>query len=148
MIFAVVAAAVFLGDFFIKRYIEKQMEPGENREICGGRIVLNRYHNYGAALNFLEKSPKLVRNFCGMLLMVLGVVWFLLLRRKDNPAVLLGVSFLLGGGGSNLYDRIARGYVVDYVSFRTPWKRFNRIVFNISDFCIFLGAVLTAFDRK
>lgn len=148
MIFAVIVLVVFFGDFLLKKYIETHMEPGKSREICGGRLLLRRYHNYGAALNFLEKRPGLVRNFCGMLLMALGVVWFLLLRKKDNPAVLLGISLLLGGGGSNLYDRIARGYVVDYFSFRTPWKRLNQIVFNISDFCIFLGAVLAAVAGK
>jgi len=58
--------------------------------------------------------------------------------------VLLGLSLLLGGGGSNLYDRITKGYVVDYFSFRTPWRWLNRIVFNISDFCIFFGSIFVA----
>lgn len=148
MIFAVVALSVFWVDFFLKKYIETHMEPRKSRQVCGGRILLRRYHNYGAALDFLEKRPKLVRNLCGMLLLAVGAAWTLLLRRKDNPVVLLGLSLLLGGGASNFYDRVARGYVVDYFSFQTPWKRLNRIVFNISDFCIFLGAVLAAVAGK
>ncbi len=148
MIYAVVALAIFLGDFFLKKYIETHMETMQHRPICGGRVVLRRYHNRGAALNFLERSPNLVRNFCGGLLLVLGIVWAVLLRKKDNPSVLLGLSLLLGGGGSNLCDRIAKGYVVDYLSFRTPFPWLNRIVFNISDFMIFLGSILVAVARK
>lgn len=148
MIFAVVVLIVFFGDFFLKKYIEMRMEQKKSREICKGRILLRKYHNYGAALNFLERCPKLVRNFCGILLLAVGIAWILLLRRKDNPIVLLGLSLLLGGGASNLYDCYVRGYVVDYFSFKTPWKRLNQIVFNISDFCIFLGAVLAAFAGK
>lgn len=148
MIYAVVALAIFMGDFFLKKYIETHMESKQHRLICGGRIVLRRYHNRGAALNFLEKSPKLVRNLCGGLLLILGIVWALLLRRKDNSGVMLGLSLLLGGGGSNLCDRIAKGYVVDYFSFRTPFPWVNRVVFNISDFMIFLGSILVAVARK
>ncbi len=148
MIFVVVAVVVFAGDFFLKRYIEAHMKQGENRQICKGRVLLRKYHNRGAVLNFLDRRPGVVRNICGGLLLLLGVAWFLLLRRKDNPGVLLGLSLLIGGGGSNLYDRIAKGYVVDYFSFRTPWNWLNRIVFNISDFCIFFGSILVAIAQR
>ena len=144
MIFVFVAAFVFMGDFFLKRCIDKHLRGGENRRICKGRILLRKYHNRGAVLNFLDRRPGGERNICGGLLLLLGAAWFVLLRRKDNPGVLLGLSLLLGGGGSNLYDRITKGYVVDYFSFRTPWRWLNRIVFNISDFCIFFGSIFVA----
>ena len=96
----------------------------------------------------LEKRPGLVKRLCGGMMLVFGIVWFLLLRKKENPGILLGLSLLLGGGASNLYDRIAKGYVVDYFSFRTPWKRLNRINFNLSDLCIFLGGILLVLCGK
>ena len=37
-----------------------------------------------------------------------------------------------------------RKYVVDYVSFGVKWKRLRNVVFNLSDFCIIIGALLTA----
>ena len=53
-----------------------------------------------------------------------------------------GVALLLGGGLNNLYDRYTKGHVVDYfhLNFGPKWLR--AIVFNISDFCIFIGALL------
>lgn len=148
MVYAIVAAAVFAGDFFLKRHIEAHIEQGENRPICKGWVLLRKYHNRGAVLNFLDRRPGVVRNLCGGLLLLLGLAWFVLLRRKDNPGMLLGLSLLLGGGGSNFYDRLTKGYVVDYFSFRMPWKRLSRIVFNISDFCIFLGSIFLAAGGK
>ena len=148
MIFAVVAAAVFLLDFFVKKQIENNMASLEGKKICKGRILLCRHHNYGAIFNRMEERPGLVKKFCGGFWLALGIAWFLLLRKKDNIGLKLGLSLILGAGGSNLYDRIARGYVVDYFSFRTPWERLNRVVFNISDFFIFLGSILAAFSGK
>ena len=148
MIFAVVAAAVFMLDFFVKKQIEDNMESGKSRKICKGRILLCRHHNYGAIFNRMEKCPGLVKKFCGGFWLALGIAWFLLLRKRDNIGLKLGLSVMLGAGGSNLYDRIARGYVVDYFSFRSPWKWLNQIIFNISDFFIFLGSILAAFSGK
>ena len=41
------------------------------------------------------------------------------------------------------------GYVTDYVSFRFGPEKFRRLVFNVSDFCIFFGlALLTAISCR
>ena len=139
MKYAAAVAAVFAGDFFLKEHVEQRRGWNEETELLGGRIVWKKYHNRGAALNCMEKRPGLVKQISGMMLLILGILWFFFFRKKENPAVLLGLSLVLGGGGSNYYDRLRRGYVVDYFSFRTPWKWLNQIIFNISDLCIFLG---------
>ncbi len=142
MVYAGIVAVLFAGDFFLKRQVEKRIEKEERKEICNGKIIVRKYYNKGAALNFMEKSPNVLRTVCGGMILMLGIIWYLLLRNKKNPAVLLGISMILGGGASNLYDRITKGHVVDYFSFRTPWERVNRVVFNISDMFIFLGSIL------
>lgn len=142
MVYAGIVAVLFAGDFFLKRQVDKRIEKEERKEICNGKIIVRKYYNKGAALNFMEKSPKVLRTVCGGMILMLGIIWYLLLRNKKNPAVLLGISMILGGGASNLYDRITKGHVVDYFSFRTPWERLNRVVFNISDMFIFLGSIL------
>ena len=55
---------------------------------------------------------------------------------------------LLGGAFSNAYDRLKRGYVVDYFSLNLKWEPLRRVVFNISDFCILIGAMLVAIGTK
>ena len=56
-----------------------------------------------------------------------------------------GLSLLVGGAFSNTYDRLKRKYVVDYISFGVKWKGLRKVVFNVSDFCIIIGALLAAF---
>ena len=51
-------------------------------------------------------------------------------------------TLTLAGGVSNLYDRMKRGYVVDYFSFQ--WKALKTVVFNLGDLFIFAGAFLMA----
>lgn len=61
-----------------------------------------------------------------------------------NRLLRVGLALLLGGAFSNTYDRLKRKYVVDYLSFGVRWKGLRRIVFNVSDFCILIGAMLSA----
>ena len=142
MRYASIVAALFAGDFFLKQQVDKRIEKEERKEICNGKIVVRKYYNKGAALNLMEKSPKVLRTVCGGMILLLGIIWYLLLRNKKNPGILLGISMILGGGASNLCDRITKGHVVDYFSFQTPWERLNRVVFNLSDMFIFLGSIL------
>ena len=48
----------------------------------------------------------------------------------------IALAFILGGSLSNLYDRVVRGYVIDYVDFRI-WP-----VFNLADLMINLGVII------
>ena len=64
------------------------------------------------------------------------------LGQKGNRLLRLGLSLLLGGAFSNTYDRLRRRYVVDYLTFNVRWKPLRRVVFNLSDFCIMIGALL------
>lgn len=134
------AALVFAADLLIKNRIEK--EEGLPRTALGGKILLQRYHNRGAALNFLEKRPRLVTWLSVFLTLFSLFLFVLSLGRRGNRLLQLSLALLLGGAFSNTYDRLRRKYVVDYVSFRVGWKRLAGVVFNLSDFCIIVGALL------
>ena len=56
----------------------------------------------------------------------------------------VGGTLVWGGELSNLNERITKGYVTDYFSFNVKSEKLRRIVFNISDMCIAVGAVLAA----
>ncbi len=149
MKYAIVAAAVFAGDFVVKEHIEKQRDGKEETVICSNKVVVKKYHNTGAAFNFMEQRPGLVKGVCGAVLFALAMLWCICSRKKGNPGMLLGLSLSIGGGASNFYDRVKRGYVVDYFSFCTPFQKLNQVIFNISDLCIFLGSLMVAvFGKK
>ena len=62
------------------------------------------------------------------------------LTRQSRFPDRLGLSLITAGGLSNLYDRMKRGYVVDYFSVQAGWLK--KVVLNVADVCIFAGAVL------
>lgn len=146
VIMTAVIAAIFAGDLYLKNKIEETMQPGGEREILGGKLLIRRYHNRGAALNLGEKKrPGTVVLISAVLCVVLTAAFVCsLLTGRGNALMRWGLTLLLGGAYSNTYDRLRRRYVVDYVSFGVKWKRLRRIVFNFSDFCIMIGAALMA----
>ena len=63
-------------------------------------------------------------------------------ERRLSPAR-LGILLVLTGGLSNQYDRMRRGSVTDYVQLPRAGKRLGRLVWNVADFMLLGGVVLT-----
>ena len=139
-----ILAGIFWGDYILKNYIEKHVDEREERKICQGKLLIRKHHNKGMMLNAGQKRRKLVAAISLIFTVVLTLVFIVSLGHRGNHLLRLGLSLLLGGAFSNTYDRLRRGYVVDYLSFPVKWERFRRIVFNCSDFCIIIGSLLSA----
>lgn len=107
-----------------------------------GQICIDRVHNYGLMCDLLQKKPGLARLISGTVFGLLCLLAIPVLNDSKRPALLRwGLALMLGGGCSNTADRLIRGYVVDYIRFPAL---FGRLTFNLGDFSIFLGAILTA----
>ena len=139
-----IVALIFAGELGIKNYVEKKRNAGEEKEICKGRILLRKYHNKGACMNLGEKKSNVVAGLSLILTAALALVFLFTLTRHGNGWLKAGLSLLLGGAFSNTYDRLKRKYVVDYFSFGVKWEPLRAMVFNISDFCILIGALIIA----
>ena len=140
-----IPAAVCLAEILIKKHIEKDLGDGEKRKIPVFPGNLEKYHNYGMAGSKLENKSRLVKAVSLGALMVLVVCFLMLLPAKGKKGLKIGAALIIGGGLSNVLDRFLRGYVVDYVRLKTPFKWLNRFIFNIADFCLFAGAVIMLF---
>ena len=57
------------------------------------------------------------------------------MTKKGCLAQKIGLSMVLGGAISNLYDRLVKGYVVDY--FSIEFKRLKKVIFNLGDILYF-----------
>lgn len=144
MIYMLIILGIFVGDGLIKKYIEDTKEYGKDEKILNGKIILTKYHNSGAMLNFLDKQKNIVLALSCFMLGTIFMLFALLVPKKGNRLAKLGLSLILGGALSNTYDRIKKSYVVDYFSFSC----LKKVVFNISDLFIFLGSLLTAIGLK
>jgi signal peptidase II len=61
---------------------------------------------------------------------------------RENKWLRVGVVLVAGGALGNLYDRLAFGYVVDFLDFRV-WP-----VFNLADSCVTVGACCLAWGLR
>lgn len=146
--YILVVGIVFLVDFFIKKKVDEKRKLGEISTVLRDKIMIRKYYNKGMMLDSLEKWPCLVRILCGAVLAFAGVMLFLLCREKGKRGMKLGLAMIIGGGASNFYDRLTKGYVIDYFSIKCRFPKLQRIVFNISDWFIFLGSLLLLLFRK
>lgn len=139
MRFILLTAGIFALETLIKQNRE---ENTKNIEYLNGNMQITTYHNYGAFLNGGDKKPFIVKILSVLLTLGLTVLFILTFTRYGMKQLRGGLALLLGGAYSNTYDRIKRGYVVDYLNFPKMPGRIKHIVFNISDFCIMIGACL------
>lgn len=143
MFYFILIVFIFILEWKIKNYIEAVYDPSRQELIWKDRIRLRKYHNHGAFLNLMEKKKKFLSIISVLFTFIITIFFLFTLFRKGNHILKLGLSLLLGGAFSNTYDRLSRTYVVDYFSFCSPFPRLNQIVFNVSDFCIIIGTLLT-----
>lgn len=137
-----IIAGIFFGDMWIKNYIERTGVENETRSLLDGKLLIRRHHNRGAIFNKGQDRRQLVAVLSVLLTLSACVAFIISLGNKGNRMLRLGLALLLGGAFSNTYDRLKRKYVVDYFSFGVPWKRLRKVIFNLSDFGIIIGALL------
>lgn len=142
MALILLAATILLADLAIKAVVE-EADPGDfprKLEATKGFIIIHRSHNAGFPMGVLKDKPELVKVIPLSVLSGVAGVFLWLYPKKGHVLEKTGASLVLAGGLSNLWDRWKRGYVVDYFSFRV--KKLEKIVFNIGDMAVFLGAAV------
>lgn len=107
-------------------------------EYAGGRVRMTSVWNQGAAFGLHIRKDLLL----GASFAVLGAVWT---RRREHP---VSAGLVLGGGISNLAERLGHGRVYDYVQFPRAPGKVKQYVFNLADFSILLGSAGLGLGRK
>ena len=130
------ALGVLAGCCLLRR--RRLRTAGEEREFCGGRVRWTLFWNERAAFGLPVRRGWVLAASAT----VLPVLWLL---RKRSP---IGAGLALGGGISNLWERLRDGRVCDYLQF-PKLGRLRRYVWNLADGAIAVGAVLLALlDQK
>lgn len=103
---------------------------------------LTYVHNTGAAFSFLSEAGGWQRWFFAALALGISVVLTVWLARLQKHETLLAVALalILGGAVGNLIDRLAYGYVIDFLD--AYYNSWHWPAFNIADSAITLGVAL------
>lgn len=142
-------AGVFGVDQYIKKKVDETFAEGEEKPILKEQVVITKNYNQGFAANIMKDDPKAVTKIHAAVAAVFLFCYTLIVREKGNPLRKVGCAFVLGGGLSNLYDRLKKGHVVDYI--RLPFLKLKKLagmVFNLSDVFILLGSIFILFGRS
>lgn len=145
-----VILTVVCGDGIIKKLAEKKLAEQPPKRVCGGKIILNLLHNNGAALGVLSREPRLLLVVNSALVGAAAGGLLASDEQQIGKAARMGLALAVGGGLSNLIDRLQRGYVTDYFSLDLGerFEKLKKVVFNVSDFCVFAGCILWCFQHR
>ena len=107
---------------------------------------LTKVYNPGAAFSFLGDAGGWQRWFFVALSLgvsIFLVIWLRRLGPRDGR-IALALSLILGGAIGNLIDRLAYGYVIDFLD--VYYGDWHWPTFNIADSAIAIGACLLILD--
>ena len=139
----VIAAAVFVVDRLSKAAVARHMPVGHSIEIIPGLFQLSHWENAGAAFSMFAESASRWRT-AGLIMfsVVVIVVVTVLLWRSGKALDLTTISFslILGGALGNLWDRLTKTTVTDFLDFYAGSHHWPP--FNVADSAIVVGALL------
>ena len=138
MISLLSGVGAFLTDQFFKSQVEKD-KIKSGKQYFGDLITIKKSVNKGLIMNNLEERPRWVLSWVSAMFGMTTYIYLLTLGKKHRKVKRLGLALMVGAAASNLDDRIKKGGVTDYFVI----KGIPKIIFNLSDIVIILGAVIS-----
>ena len=123
-------------DQLTKLIVDRTMALGESIPLFEGVLHITYIRNRGAAFGMLADNRWVFLTVSTVVIVVLAA--FLALTKMRDPLALTALSMILSGGIGNMIDRLALGYVIDFIDFRL----INFAVFNGADSFVCVGAAL------
>ncbi len=130
-------------DYITKQYIVAHIPYGVAIPVIKGFFNIVHTHNTGVAFGFLASLPDGYRMVLlgGISLFVFLIILYLILFGKDrHPAYIFGLALMGGGALGNLYGRVFKGYVVDFLDFYI--RQYHYPAFNLADAFITMGVFI------
>lgn len=130
---ATVCAIVLALDQVTKAFVRAELSPpGTSVPVLGDVIRFTYVRNLGASFGMMPGyRPLFVAVSIGVLI---AIAAFIVRRGPRRPWVLVALGLVAGGALGNLIDRIALGWVTDFV--QIP---FDFPVFNVADSAVVVG---------
>ncbi|MGH9534383.1 MAG: signal peptidase II [Terriglobales bacterium] len=140
-----IALAVFALDQITKGMIQRMPER-VSIVVLPHFFRLVHVENSGAAFGLFQASPAPFKSaiLIGFSLLALVVVFLLLWRHSQTARTGWALALIFGGACGNLFDRLLRGSVVDFLLFYLG--RYEWPAFNVADSAIVIGAALLVWE--
>jgi len=130
----VIATLFFLVDQIIKFLIRGRLANGESLLGSGSFQIAHFENFYGP---FSLPFPMWSVTALHVLVLSVALAYYFFQKKYRH-----GLIWIIGGGTSNLIDRLYFGSTTDYISF--PWNGF----WNLADFMVVIGIALILFTKE
>src|SRR3984957_2861908 len=146
-VYLLIVVVVVVLDRWTKHLVELRIRLYATIQVIPGFFRLTHTENTGAAFSLFADSSApwktgLLIAFSGIALVVVSVL--LWKNERAHVATGVGLALIMGGALGNLWDRLVRGRVIDFLLFY--FKRYQWPVFNLADSAIVIGAGLLVLE--
>ena len=135
MLYPLIAAVIIAADQFTKYLVRSGMQPGDRIPVIGEWFSMYYVRNTGTAFSMFSGN-RMVTVVLTSLLIIGCIIFVIYEARRGSKVTAALLTCVAAGGLSNLFDRIALGYVTDMIS---CW---SFAVFNVADIFVTCGCFL------
>jgi signal peptidase II len=131
-------------DLATKSLVFSKVGPaGAERSIVPHILDLHTSHNTGALWGFGATIPGSSLIFASLSVVAAVVILYYLfvLGAASHRVLTVALALIMAGAMGNCYDRLAFGYVRDFVHFHVDAINFNCAIFNFADNMLVAGAI-------
>ena len=125
----------FLLDQACKYWINKNLEEGESRKFMSPKLNITNVKNRGMAFGAFSNKRVLLHVLSAVGLFCLWLEY----KNATDKTSKVGVSLMAGGGLSNIYDRVTKGEVTDYLYLDS---KCTTPIFNLADVFVLVGTLV------
>ena len=136
---AVISVICIALDQLTKFLCVKNIALGDSIEIIPEVLDFTYIQNRGAAFGSLT-GARWVFMIASVVMIIIITCYVISNRKTMSYPTVLTLALIVGGGIGNMIDRVALGYVIDFidVKFLSFWKW----IFNVADSFVCVGAFL------
>lgn len=143
------AIIIVVGVFVIDMITKSVTDGVKDMYVIDNFLVIHSIYNYAAAFSSSwgmssEVFLVVVTIFC--IAMICAMIFFLVWIKNKNLLFVISVSLMITGGLGNLVDRLAFGYVRDFIKIEyfgfELFGSYSFPVFNVADMAVVVGSVL------
>ena len=137
ILFGIVFGIALAADLITKWAAFRFLDWGKRYSVISGFLDIENAKNYGIV--FGVKAPPILVMLVSAIASII-IIWYLFSPKGRPPVVQIYLGCILTGVIGNLYDRLAFGYVRDFILLYVKEHRWPN--FNFADAFILIGVVL------
>jgi signal peptidase II len=145
--YVLLVAGTLILDRLTKAWIQNRFDLSESASVIDGFFNITYVRNTGVAFGIFSSISSPVKSVLLSVFTAIAaiiVITYSIRSPVRNRLLQMALALILGGALGNLYDRLAYGYVVDFLEFYVG--AYHWPSFNVADSAISIGVLLLALE--